>query len=150
MYSGETPKRFSKHKRQLRDSIIQWSVYKYSLLINTELNAFVQHQIDRTDDKFVQQEVRRLLLLGLRARDVSSRRDGSKIILQIHPLNTLRASTLNTIVHALISRRPNAADVSRNRYPPNRSKTAPATRAWSARAAAQEAMISSSVLYTIT
>jgi hypothetical protein len=54
MYSGETPKRFSKHKRQLRDSIIQWSVYKCSLLINTELNAFVQQQIDRTDDKFVQ------------------------------------------------------------------------------------------------
>jgi hypothetical protein len=41
MYSGETPKQFSKHKRQLRDSIMQWSVYKYSLLINTELNAFV-------------------------------------------------------------------------------------------------------------
>jgi hypothetical protein len=88
MYSGEIPKRFSKHKRQLRDSIIQWSVYKYSLLINTELNAFVQHQIDRTDDKFIQWEVERLLLLGLRARDVSSRKDGSKIFLQI-PLKTL-------------------------------------------------------------
>jgi hypothetical protein len=43
------------------------------------------------------------LLLGLRARDVSSRRDGSKIFLQITPLNTLRDSTLNTTVHALIS-----------------------------------------------
>jgi hypothetical protein len=42
------------------------------------------------------------LLLGLRARDVSSRRDGSKIFLQIAPLNTLRASTLNTTVHALM------------------------------------------------
>jgi hypothetical protein len=41
MYSGETPKRFSKHRRQLRDSIVQWSVYKRSLLINTELNVFV-------------------------------------------------------------------------------------------------------------
>jgi hypothetical protein len=41
MYSGETPKRFSKHRRQLRDSIVQWSVYKRSLLINTELNIFV-------------------------------------------------------------------------------------------------------------
>jgi hypothetical protein len=41
MYSGETPKRFSKHMRQLRDSIVQWSVYKRSLLINTELNVFV-------------------------------------------------------------------------------------------------------------
>jgi hypothetical protein len=54
MYSGETPKQFSKHKRQLRDSIIQLSVYICSLLINTKLNAFVQQQIDRTDDKFVQ------------------------------------------------------------------------------------------------
>jgi hypothetical protein len=36
MYSGETPKQFSKHKRQLRDSIVQWSVYKRGLLINTE------------------------------------------------------------------------------------------------------------------
>jgi hypothetical protein len=35
MYSGETPKRFSKHRRQLRDSIVQWNVYKRSLLINT-------------------------------------------------------------------------------------------------------------------
>jgi hypothetical protein len=43
MYSGETSKRFSKHKRQLRDSIVQWSVYKCSMLINIELNAFVQH-----------------------------------------------------------------------------------------------------------
>jgi hypothetical protein len=43
----------------------------------------------------------RLLLLGLRARGVSSRRDGSKIFLQITPLNTLRDSTLNTTVHAL-------------------------------------------------
>ena len=102
MYSGETPKRFSKHRRQLRDSIVQWSVYKRSLLINTELNVFVYHQIDRTDDKFVQWEVRRLLLLGLRARGVSSRRDDSKIFLQITPLNTLRASTLNTTVHALM------------------------------------------------
>jgi hypothetical protein len=42
--------------------------------------------------------VRRLLLLGLRARGVSSRRDGSKIFLQISPLNTLRDSTLNTTV----------------------------------------------------
>jgi hypothetical protein len=42
------------------------------------------------------------LLLGLRARGVSSRRDGSKIFLQISPLNTLRDSTLNTTVHALI------------------------------------------------
>jgi hypothetical protein len=41
MYSGETPKQFSKHMRQLRDSIVQWSVYKRSLLINTELNVFV-------------------------------------------------------------------------------------------------------------
>jgi hypothetical protein len=41
MYSGETPKRFSKHKRQLRDFIVQWSVSKRSLLINTELNVFV-------------------------------------------------------------------------------------------------------------
>jgi hypothetical protein len=41
------------------------------------------------------------LLLDLRARGVSSRRDGSKIFLQITPLNTLRASTLNTTVHAL-------------------------------------------------
>ena len=41
MYSGETPKQFSKHRRQLRDSIVQWSVYKRSLLINTELNVFV-------------------------------------------------------------------------------------------------------------
>jgi hypothetical protein len=47
--------------------------------------------------------MRRLLLLGLRARDVSSQRDGSKIFLQIHPLNTLRASTLNITVHALIT-----------------------------------------------
>jgi hypothetical protein len=86
MYSGETPKRFSKHRRQLRDSIVQWSVYKRSLLINTE---------------FVQWEVRRLLLLGLRARGVSSRRDGSKIFLQITPLNTLNDSTLNTTVYAL-------------------------------------------------
>jgi hypothetical protein len=45
--------------------------------------------------------VRRLLLLGLRARGVSSRRDSSKIFLQISPLNTLIDSTLNTIVHAL-------------------------------------------------
>jgi hypothetical protein len=45
--------------------------------------------------------VRRLLLLGLRVRGVSSRRDGSKIFLQIHPLNTLRASILNVTVHAL-------------------------------------------------
>jgi hypothetical protein len=101
MYSGETLKRFSKHKRQLRDSIIQCSVYKYSLLINTELNAFVQQQIDRTDDKSVQWKVSRLLLLGLRARCVSSRRDSSKIFLQIASLNTLRASILNTTVHAL-------------------------------------------------
>jgi hypothetical protein len=55
------------------------------MLINTELNAFVQHQIDRTDDKFVQWKVRRLLLLGLRARDVSSRRDDSNFFLQIPP-----------------------------------------------------------------
>jgi hypothetical protein len=41
------------------------------------------------------------LLLGLRARDVSSRRDGSKIFLQITPLNTLRDSILNTTVRAL-------------------------------------------------
>jgi hypothetical protein len=41
MYSGETSKRFSKHRRQLRDSIVQWSVYKRSLLINRELNVFV-------------------------------------------------------------------------------------------------------------
>jgi hypothetical protein len=41
VYSGETPKRFSKHRRQLRDSIVQWSIYKRSLLINTELNVFV-------------------------------------------------------------------------------------------------------------
>jgi hypothetical protein len=41
MYSGETPKRFYKHRRQLKDSIVQWSVYKRSLLINTELNVFV-------------------------------------------------------------------------------------------------------------
>jgi hypothetical protein len=85
MYSGETPKRFSKHKRQLRDFVIQWSVYKYSMLINTELNAFVQHQIDRTDGKFIQWEVGRLLLLDLRARDISSRRDDFKIFLQISP-----------------------------------------------------------------
>jgi hypothetical protein len=45
----------------------------------------------------------RLLLLGLRARGVSSRRDGSKIFLQITPLNTLRDSTLNTTVHALMA-----------------------------------------------
>jgi hypothetical protein len=61
------------------------SVYRRSLLISTELNVFIQHQIDRIDDKFVQWEVRRLLLLGLRARGVSSRRDGSKIFLQIPP-----------------------------------------------------------------
>jgi hypothetical protein len=41
MYSEEIPKRFSNHRRQLRDSIIQWSVSKRSLLINTELNVFV-------------------------------------------------------------------------------------------------------------
>jgi hypothetical protein len=64
MYNGETPKWFSKHKTQLRDSIIQYSVYKFSLLINTQVNTFIQHRIDRTDDKFVQCEVRRLLLLG--------------------------------------------------------------------------------------
>jgi hypothetical protein len=53
MYSGEAPKRSSKHIRQLRDYIIQWSVYKYSLLINTEVNVFVHHRIDRTDDEFI-------------------------------------------------------------------------------------------------
>jgi hypothetical protein len=47
MYSGEAPKQSSKHMRQLRDYIIQWSVYKYSLLINTEVNMSVYHQIDR-------------------------------------------------------------------------------------------------------
>jgi hypothetical protein len=46
------------------------------------------------------------LLFGLRARGVSSRRDGSKIFLQITPLNTLRASTLNITVHALKHRQP--------------------------------------------
>jgi hypothetical protein len=91
MYSGETSKRFSKQKRQLRDSIIQCSVYKYSLLTNTELNTFLQHQIDRTDDKFVQCKVRRLLLLGLRARGVSSRRDGSKIFFINTPLKYLKS-----------------------------------------------------------
>jgi hypothetical protein len=91
MYSGETLKRFSKHKRQLRDSIIQWSVYKYCLLINTELNAFVQQQIDRTDDKFVQWKVRRLLLLGLRARGISSRRDDSNIFFVNSPIKHLKS-----------------------------------------------------------
>jgi hypothetical protein len=102
MYSEETSKWFSKYKRQLRDSIIQWSVYKYSLLINTELNAFVQHHIDRTDDKFVQWKVRRLWLLDLRARGVFSRRDNFKFFFANTPLNTLRTSTLNTTVHTLI------------------------------------------------
>jgi hypothetical protein len=61
----------------VRDFIIQWSVYKYSLLINTEVNVCVQHRIDRPDNELVQWEVRRLLLFGLRGKCVSLRRDGS-------------------------------------------------------------------------
>jgi hypothetical protein len=57
MYSGVTQKWFSKHKRKLRDSNIQWSVYKCSTLINREVNVLVYHRIDRTDDEFVQCEV---------------------------------------------------------------------------------------------
>lgn len=76
---------------QLRDFIIQWSVYKYSLLINTEVNTLVQRRIDRTDNEFVQWEVRRLLLLELRIRDVFSRRDNSTIFFANIPLNTSRA-----------------------------------------------------------
>lgn len=34
-------------------SIIQWSVYKYSLLINAEVNAHVKHQIDIIDDVII-------------------------------------------------------------------------------------------------
>ena len=94
MYSGERHQNGSliKHKRQLRDSIIQWSVYKCSLLINIEVNTLVQYRIDRTDDEFV---------IGLRAKGVSSQRDASTIFLQITPLNTSRASILITIVHTL-------------------------------------------------
>jgi hypothetical protein len=40
-----------------------------------------QYRIDRTDNEFVKWEIRCLLLLVLRARDVSSRRDGSIIFL---------------------------------------------------------------------
>ena len=101
MYSGETSKRFFKHKRQLRDYIIQWSVNKCNLLINAEVNVLILHRINRTNDEFIQWEARRLLLLGLRSRDVSSRRDGSTIFLQIPYLNILRVSTLNTIIHVL-------------------------------------------------
>jgi hypothetical protein len=39
----------------------------------------VEHQIDKTNDEFVQWEVRHMLLLELRARYVSPRRDGSMI-----------------------------------------------------------------------
>jgi hypothetical protein len=78
-------------------------VYKCSLLINTNVNVFVQHRIDRTDNEFVQCEMRRLLLiLGVRAKNVSLRRDDSTIFLQITPLDSSRSSTLITTVHALI------------------------------------------------
>jgi hypothetical protein len=46
-------------------------------------------------------EVRRLLLLGLRARCVSSRKDDSTIFLQIAPLKTSRDSILITTIHVL-------------------------------------------------
>lgn len=49
MYSGETLKQFFKHKIQLKDSIIQCSVYKYSLLINKKVNMLIQHRIDRNE-----------------------------------------------------------------------------------------------------
>lgn len=61
----------------------------------TNKNIARYHQID---DKFVKLEVRRLLLLALRVRDVSSRRDGSTFFYK-YPFEYLRASTLNTIVH---------------------------------------------------
>jgi hypothetical protein len=61
----------------------------------------VHYRIDRIDDKFVQWEVRRILLLGLRARDVSFRRNDFTFFLQISSLNNLRAFTLNITVHAL-------------------------------------------------
>jgi hypothetical protein len=53
MYSGETSKQFSKYKTQPRYTIIQCSVYKYSLLINAEVNAHVEHHIDIIDDVFI-------------------------------------------------------------------------------------------------
>jgi hypothetical protein len=77
------------------------SVYKCSLLINTELNSFVQHQIDRTDDKFIQWEVRRLLLLGLRAKSVSSRRDGSTILFTNNLFKYLKNLYIKITVHTL-------------------------------------------------
>lgn len=49
IYSGDTLKQFLKHKIQLRDSIIQCSVYKYSLLINKKVNVLTQHRIDRNE-----------------------------------------------------------------------------------------------------
>lgn len=51
--SGHYSRLFFKYKRQIKDSIIQYSIYKYRLLINTEVNA-LQHRIDRIDDEFVQ------------------------------------------------------------------------------------------------
>lgn len=38
----------------LKDIIILWNVYKCSLLINAEVNVLVEHQINITDDVFVQ------------------------------------------------------------------------------------------------
>jgi hypothetical protein len=45
--------------------------------------------------------MRRLLLLGLRTRDISSRKDGSTIFFKYPLLDTLRVFILNVIVHTL-------------------------------------------------
>jgi hypothetical protein len=87
--------------RDNQKTLLYNSVYKCSLLINREVNVFLQHRIHRTNDEFVQWEVWLLLLLGLQDRGVSSRRNSS-FFLQITHLNTSRASTLITTVHALM------------------------------------------------
>jgi hypothetical protein len=68
--------------------------------------VLVQYRIDITDGEFLQWEVRRLLLPGLRARSVSSRRDDSTIFLQMPRLNISKASTLNITVHVLMLHAP--------------------------------------------
>jgi hypothetical protein len=101
MYSGKTPKWFSKHKRQLKNCIIQWSVYKCSLLISIEVNVFVQYRIDRTDDEFVQWEVRRMLLLGLRFHDffVNTRFKHIKSLYIKHHCTYVKVVSMGTCLH---------------------------------------------------
>jgi hypothetical protein len=85
MCSGEISKLFSKHKRQLRDSII--------LLTNIEVNVFVKHRIDRTDDEFIG------VYCYLGYKQKTSLRGGTAPRLFLNTsLNTLGASTLNTAV----------------------------------------------------